>query len=47
MHWLGMYVVKEIINGGTVQLVKLNGELFPRRVNGSYLMLYMGDPSPT
>jgi len=28
MHWLGPYVVKEIMDGGTVQLMKLNGEVF-------------------
>lgn len=28
MHWLGPYIVKEIIDGGTVQLVTLNGEPF-------------------
>jgi len=25
MHWLGPYVVKEVTDGGVVQLVKLNG----------------------
>jgi len=25
MHWLGLYVVKEVTYGGAVQLVKLNG----------------------
>eukprot|EP00253_Pinus_taeda_P003181 PITA_03181 len=29
MHWLGTYVIKEIIDGGAVQLIKLNGEPFP------------------
>ena len=28
MHWLGPYVIKEITDGGVVQLVKLNGEPF-------------------
>lgn len=40
MHWLGLYVIKEIIDGGVVQLVKLNGELFTRKVNGSHLKPY-------
>lgn len=35
MHWLGPYVIKEIIDGGLVQLVKLNGDPFPRKVNVS------------
>eukprot|EP00253_Pinus_taeda_P029983 PITA_29983 len=35
MHWFRPYVVKEITSGGVVQLVKLNGELFLGRVNGS------------
>ena len=34
MHWLGPYVVKEVTDGGTVQLVKLNVEPFPGKVNG-------------
>ena len=47
MHWLGSYVVKEITHGGTVQLAKLNNELFPRKVNGSRLKMYRGDLAPT
>lgn len=47
MHWLGPYVVEEITDGGVVQLTKLNGELFPDKVNGSQLKLYRGDPAPT
>lgn len=35
MHSLEPYVIKEIIDGGVVQLVKLNGEPFPGKVNGS------------
>ena len=40
MHWLGPYVIKEIADGDVVQLVKLNGEPFPRKVNGSHLKPY-------
>ena len=40
MHWLGPYVVKKVIDEGAVQLSMLNGEPFPRRVNGSFLKLY-------
>lgn len=43
MHWLGQYIVKEIIDGGAVQLTKLNVEPFLRKVNGSRLKLYTGD----
>jgi len=43
MHWLGSYIIKEITDGGVVLLVKLNGELFLGRVNGSRLKLYTGD----
>jgi len=43
MHWLGTYVVKEITGGGAVQLVKLNGELFLGKVNGSRLKPYTKD----
>ena len=35
MHSLGQYVVEEVMDGGTVQLVKLNGEPFPVKVNGN------------
>lgn len=28
MHWLGPYIIKEIMDGGVVQLVKMNGEIF-------------------
>ena len=43
MHWLGPYVIKEITSGGVVQLVKLNGDLFLGKVNGSRLKPYTGD----
>ena len=45
MHWLGPYVIKEIIDDGVVQLVKLNGEPFPRKVNGNRLKPYTNDPA--
>lgn len=35
IHWLGPYVIKEIIDGGAVQLVKSNGNHFLGKVNGS------------
>lgn len=44
MKWLGLYVIKEITDGGAIQLVKLNGEPFLGRVNGSQLKPYIGDP---
>lgn len=45
MHLLGPYVIKEITDGGVVQLVKLNGELFPGKVNGNRLKVYKGGPT--
>ena len=45
MHWLGPYVVKEVTDGGVVQLAKLNGDPFPGKVNGSRLKLYMSGPT--
>ena len=42
MHWLGPYVIKEVTDGGAVQLAKLNGDSFLERVNGSCLKLYTG-----
>lgn len=43
MHWLGTYVIKEITDGGVVQLTKLNGEPFVGRVNDSQLKPYTRD----
>ena len=45
MHWLGQYFIKEITDGGVLLLVNLNGELFPGKVNGSHLKLFMGGPA--
>lgn len=45
MHWLGPYVVKEVTDGGAVQPIKLNGEPFPGKVNGSCLKPYTGGPT--
>lgn len=42
MHWLGLYVIKEITDDGVVQLVKLNGDPFPGKVDGSHLKPYIG-----
>ena len=44
MHWLGLYQVKHVTSGGTVQLAKLNGEVFPTLVNGSRMKLYRDNP---
>lgn len=41
MHQLGPYVIKEITNGGEVQLVKLNGDPFLGKVNGSHSKPYI------
>ena len=43
MHSLGPYVIKEITDGGAMQLVKLNGDPFPGKVNGSRLKPYTSD----
>lgn len=45
MHWLGPYVIKEIIDGGAIKLTKLNGDPFLGRVNGSRLNPYTEDPA--
>lgn len=45
MHCLGPYVIKEITDGGAIQLVKLNEEPFPGNVNGSHLKPYTGGPT--
>jgi len=45
MHCLGLYIIKGITNRGVVQLVKLNGEPFPGKVNGSCLKPCTGDPT--
>lgn len=46
MHWLGPYIVKEIMDGGVVYLMKMKGEIFLGRTNGSRLNFYMGNPTP-
>lgn len=45
MHWLGSYVIKEITDGGAIQLVKLNGDPFRGKVNGSHLKPYTSSPT--
>jgi len=45
MHWMGPYIIKDILDGGTVQLTKLNGEIFLGRINGSKMKAYMDDPA--
>ena len=45
LHGMGPYVIKEITEGGTVQLEKLNSELFTGQVNGSQLKSYIGGPA--
>ena len=45
MHCLRPYVIKDITDGGAVQLVKLNGDPFPGKVNGSQLKPYIGGPT--
>lgn len=40
MNWLGPYIIKELTDGVTIQLVKLNGDPFPGKVNGSHLKPY-------
>ena len=39
-HWLGPYVVKEMIDGGAVKLEKLDGTEVRGLVNGSRLKPY-------
>ena len=39
-HWLGPYVVKEIIDGGAVKLEKLDGMKVRGLVNGIWLKPY-------
>ena len=38
--WLGPYIVKEVTNGGAIQLATLHGDLIPGFVNGSRLKPY-------
>jgi len=46
MHWLGLYVIKDISDCGVIHVVKLNGELFVGRVNGSRLKIHRDDFVP-
>jgi len=43
MHWLRLYVINKISNGGAVHLAMLNGEIFRARINGSSLKVYSND----
>ena len=45
-HWKGSYIVQKVIDGGVVQLAKLNGEILPSMVNGSRLKNYRDRPGP-
>jgi hypothetical protein len=40
MHWLGPYVIKQVMETGVAQLETLNGELLGGMVNGSRLKPY-------
>lgn len=39
-------MIKDILDGGIVQLMKLNGEALPSKINGSRLKVYRDDPAP-
>ena len=39
-HWLVPYMVKEITDGGAIQLVTLCGDMVPGYVNGSQIKPY-------
>lgn len=47
MHWLRPYIVKEITEGGIVELAKLNGEPFLGSVNGQAEAVYGGSCAMT
>ena len=40
MHWLDPNVIQFITDGGVVQLLRLDGVIFPKLVNGSRLNPY-------
>jgi hypothetical protein len=46
MHWLGPYVIKDVMDESVVQLETLNGEVLRGMVNGSHLKIYR-DSRPT
>lgn len=39
-------MINKISVGGIVQLAKLNGEVFPSRINGSILQVYRDNLAP-
>jgi hypothetical protein len=39
-HWLGPYQIRQITDGGAIQLSTLSGEFLPTLINGSRLKLY-------
>jgi len=42
-HWMRLYQITSITDGGAVQLKKLDGTLLPGKVNGSRLKQYRVD----
>ena len=40
MHWLGVYVINFITEGGAVQLQQLDGAMFPKLGNGIQMNPY-------
>ena len=47
MHWLGPYKVKDVIDGGYVQLKDIAGTYLRGMINGSRLKLYKDSQLPT
>ena len=47
MHWLGLYEVKSITDGGVVHLRDLSGAELRGMINGSRLKLYKDSSPPT
>jgi hypothetical protein len=46
MHWLGPYKVKDVIDGGDVQLKDIAGTYLRGMINGSRLKLYKDSQLP-
>jgi hypothetical protein len=46
MHWLGLYEISDVTEGGATQLKTLKGEWKEGLVNGRHLKLYYDNQLP-
>ena len=47
MHWLGPFIIKEVLQNGVVQLQTLQGQPLKGHIHGIHLKPYMGSRDTT